>query len=184
MNNLKIYSALLIVLTIQSCHSKKDYHPESHLSIKEKDQVLQSIIRYMGKPPENTSGQDRFTAKHNDYYLDLASRHRFEQYYIDNDGTHYFLISRPAPSLYEKRVAIGGKLKINEKGELTEYEETFRTWKMKEEDLKIRGPFLFDLMVNKKDLSPYYRINSIIEYIEFPDEHNNYNTADRSWKVK
>jgi hypothetical protein len=154
------------------------------LSIKEKDKVLQSIIRYMGKLPENINASEKFDTKHDAYYLDIASRHKFELYFIDKEGTHYFLISRPAPSLYEKRVAIGGKLKLNEQGELMEYEEIFRTWKMSKEDLKVKGLLLFDLMVNQKDLSPYYRSNSIEEYIEFPDEHTYYDKTDRTWKVK
>jgi hypothetical protein len=183
MNSLKVI-VLLSVLIIQSCDSKKDYHPDSHLTIKEKDKVLQAIIRYMGKAPENTDVKERFEAKHNEYYLDIASRHRFDQYYIDSEGTHFFLISRPAPSLLEKRVAIGGSLKLNDNDELVEYEEIFRTWKMKDEDLKVKGELLFQLMVNKKDLSSYYRVNSTEEYIEFPDEHTYYDKMDRSWKVK
>lgn len=184
MKIVKVITVLLVVLFIQSCHSSKDYNTESYLSVKEKDEVLQSIIRYMGKPPENVSASEKFDAKHNDYYLDIASRHKFELYFIDETGTHYFLISRPAPSLYEKRVAIGGKLKLNEKGELLEYEEVFRTWKMKDEELKVKGLLLFDLMVNNNDVSPYYRVNSTEEYIEFPDEHNYYDKTDRTWKVK
>lgn len=146
--------------------------------------MLQSIIHYMGKAPENVSLAERFDTRHDEYYLDIASRHKFEHYYIDENAIHYYLISRPAPSLYEKRVAIGGKLKLNEQHELVEYEEIFRTWKMKDEDLKVKGLLLFDWMVNQKDLSPYYRANSSEEYIEFPDEHNYYDKTDRAWKVK
>ena len=138
----------------------------------------------MGKAPENVDKAEIFDRKYDAHYLDIASRYRFDQYYIDDKGTHYFLISRPAPSLYEKRVATGGKLKFDENGKLIEYEEEFRTWKMKDEDLKVRGTLLFDLMVNGKDLSPYYRINSSEEYIEFPDEHNYYDKTERMWKSK
>ena len=174
----------MIVLIAQSCNSKKDFNPDGHLSIKEKDRVLQSIIRHVGKPPENVNGNEKFESRYNDYYLELASRHRFDGYYIDSNDTHYFLISRPAPSLYEKRVATGGKLKMNDKGELIEYEEVFRTWKMKDEELIVKGLLLFDLMVNGKDLTHYYRSNSTEEYIEFPDEHNYYDKAERTWKLK
>lgn len=176
--------SVFAVLTVVSCSSKRDYNPDSHLSIKEKDRILQSIIRYLGKLPENVSASEKFSSMYNDYYLDLASRHRFEQYYIDSDGNHYFLISRSAPSLYEKRVAMGGKMKFNESGDLLEYEEVFRTWKMKDDELQRKGAMLFDLMVIGNDLTPYYRVNSTEEYIEFPDEHNYYDKAERSWKFK
>jgi hypothetical protein len=184
MNTLKLLSLLLIVSILQSCNRKKDYNPESYLSVKEKDRVLMSIIRYLGKTPENVALTERFDSKYDAHYLDIASRHRFDQYYMDDEGTHYFLISRPAPSLFEKRVATGGKLKFDENGNLIEYEEVFRTWKMEVEDLNAKGFLLFDLMVNGKDLRPYYRKNSLEEYIEFPDDHNYYDKTERIWKVK
>lgn len=184
MNIFNSLSILLLSLFVHSCTTKSDYNPDSHLSVKEKDKVLMTIIRYIGKAPENVDKVEIFDSKYDAHYLDIASRHRFDQYYIDYNGTHYFLISRPAPSLYEKRVATGGKLKFDENGKLIEYEEVFRTWKMKEEDLKVRGTLLFDLMVNGKDLSPYYRINSPEEYIEFPDDNNYYDKAERMWKAK
>lgn len=184
MNILKLSSLLVAVSIFQSCNLKKNYSPDSHLTLKEKDKVLMSIIRYIGKAPENVALNERFDSKHDAHYLDIASRHRFDQYYIANNGIHYFLISRPAPSLFEKRVAIGGKLKFDENEQLIEYEEVFRTWKMKEEDLEVKGNLLFDLMINGKDLSSYYRINSSEEYIEFPDEHNHYDKTQRIWKTK
>lgn len=73
---------------------------------------------------------------------------------------------------------------MDETGKLIEYEEVFRTWKMKEEDLKARGTLLFDSMVNGKDLSPYYRTNSTEEYIEFPDGHSFYDKEERMWRIK
>ncbi len=176
--------AIFIAFFLTSCSSKENYTPDSYLSIKEKDKVLMSIIRYLGKSPENVGVGERFDPKYNEYYFDIASRHKFELYYITEKEAHFFLISRPAPSLYEKRVATGGRLKFNGKGDLIEYEEIFRTWKMTDEDLKVKGPLLFDLMVKGKDLSPYYRTNSSEEYIEFPDEYNSYDKADRMWKVK
>ncbi|MBK5277715.1 MAG: hypothetical protein JJE09_02515 [Bacteroidia bacterium] len=184
MNILKVIIILLFVGVIQSCNDKKDYDPDSHLSIKEKDKALMSIIRYLGKAPENVGMAEKFDEKYDAHYLDIASRHQFMCYYIDDEGIHYFLISRPAPSLYEKRVAIGGKLKLDQNGGLMEYEEVFRTWKMLEQDLEVRGLLLFDLMVNGKDLSQYYRTNSTEEYIEFPDEHNYFDKENRRWKAK
>ena len=184
MNIFKSISILFILLIAHSCTIKRDYSPDAHLSVKEKDKVLMSIIRYIGKAPENVDRAEIFNSKYDSHYLDIASRHQFEHYYINDNGTHYFLISRPAPSLFGKRVAIGGKLKLDKNGGLIEYEEVFRTWKMKEEDLKRKGQLLFDLMVNDKDISAYYRANSSEEYIEFPDEHNYYDKVDRMWKSK
>lgn len=185
MNIFKSLSVLLLSLFSHSCTTKSDYNPDSHLSVKEKDNVLVLIIRYIGKAPENVNTTEIFDSKYDAHYLDIASRHRFDQYYIDDKGIHYFLISRPAPSLYEKRVAIGGKLKLKEQGELVEYEEVFRTWKMVPDTLKKRSLFLFDKMVKGESLDLYLTVNSKgVEYIEFPDEHNYYDKATRRWLQK
>ena len=53
---------------------------------------------------------------------------------------------------------------------------------MTEDELAIKGEFLFDLLVKGKDLSPYFPQNSgKEEYIEFPDEHTYYDTINRVW---
>ena len=166
-----------------SCNSQKDYHADTHLSVMDKDKVMTAVIRYLAKPPEGYE-RERFDKKHDDYYMEVAGRHKIMNYYIDSKGVNHFLISRPAPSLVEKRVATGGKATFDKDFNLIEYEEIFRTWKMKDEDLKVKGSLLFDVMVNEKDLSPYYPMNSSEEYIEFPDAHNYYDKAERMWKLK
>lgn len=167
-----------------ACSSKKDYNPINSLTVKEQDEKMSKIIRYLAKTPDGVIQSERFLPKYDSLYLIAQSFHRLDAYYIDGD-THYFLISRRAPSVIEKFVATGGKMKWNERGELTEYEEVFRTWKMKDEDLKKKGALLFDLMVNEKPLDQYrIKFTAPEEYIEFPDDHTYYDKSDRSWKVK
>jgi hypothetical protein len=95
-----------------------------------------------------------------------------------------FLVSRPAPSLVNKRVATGGKL-VLESDKIAEYEEVFRTWKMVPDTLAKREMFLFDKFVKGESLTPYETRNSNgVEYIEFPDDLNYYDKATRQWKLK
>ncbi len=165
------------------CNSQKDYHADTHLSVMDKDKMMTAVIRYLAKPPEGYENE-RFDKKYDDYYMDVAGRHKIMNYYIDSKGVNYFLISRPAPSLAEKRVATGGKVKFNKDFSLIEYEEVFRTWKMKEGELNKKGLFLFDLMVKGQSLEPYQMPNSKEEYIEFPDQRTYYDKPSRSWKVR
>lgn len=141
------------------------------------------IIRYVTKTPENVSEAEKFNSKYDDYYQQRASQSRLEQYYIDGKK-QFFLLSQPAPSLVEKRNATGGKMILDEDGNLIEYEEVFRTWKMVPDTLEKRSFFLFDKMVKGESLDPYLTKNSNVEYIEFPDDHAYYDKASRAWRTK
>jgi hypothetical protein len=122
--------------------------------------------------------------KYDSFYQQKASQIRFEQYF-PKDDYYYFLISQPASSLVEKRHATGGRFQLNDKGEITTYEEIFRTWKMIPDTLRARSYLLFDKMVNAESLEPYYTQNSKgVDYIEFPDETTFYDVNSREWKVK
>ena len=179
----RLFFYLLISLAVMSCNSHKDYNTDTHLSVMDKDKVMTAVIRYLAKPPEGYEAE-RFDKKHDAYYMEVAGRFKIVNYYIDSEGVNYFLISRPAPSLMEKRVATGGRAKFDKDYNLIEYEEVFRTWKMKEEELDKKGLFLFDLMVKGQSLEPYQIPNTKEEYIEFPDERTYYDKTSRSWKVR
>ena len=142
-----------------------------------------TVIRYVAKPPENISELEKFNSKYDSYYLQRASQSKLEQYYVD-DKQHYFLISQPAPSLMEKRHATGGKMILDDRGNLLEYEEVFRTWKLIPDTLKRRSYLLFDKMVKREPLTAYLTKNSSIEYIEFPDDNSFYDKTSRRWKSK
>lgn len=172
---------LLIILI--SC-KEKDYTPGLELMFNEQTEKIISVIRYMAKPPEGVTSTEKFDPKYSSYYFDMASRHRLDLYWADPEGVQYFLISRPAHSFYEKRVGIGGKMKFDAHGNLIEYEEIFRTWKMSEDDLSRKALLLFNMMIRGGDLTPYYRLNSTEEYIEFPDDRTYYDKNERTWKVK
>ena len=172
---------LLSILLLTSC--QKDYNPDSHLSPQEQYDQVWKIIRFISKPPENLTFEERFYKGYNPYYEEQMKLHRLDAYFIEN-GIHYFLISRRAPSLKEKRVATGGRLKLNKKDEVISYEEVFRTWKMEDKEQIRRSLLLFDKMIKHESLEPYLTKNSKEEYIEFPDDHVVFDTTARQWKIK
>jgi len=180
---MKSTSAVLCLgLLMTAC--TKGYGPEEHLSASEQYDRVYLVIRYLGRAPENITFEERFYSAYDKHYQEQASLHRLDAYFIDGD-THYFLISRRAPSLTDKRVATGGQMKLDGSGKLLEYEEVFRTWKMEDKDLVKKGVMLFDLMVKGKSLEPYLTKNSWPEeYIEFPDDRTYFDVTARAWKVK
>ena len=175
----------IIILFACACESSPDYRPESYLDPKKKDKVLDKIIRYAGKLPEKVTDSLKFNNKYDSYYEELASKHRFTHYYISDNGEHFFMLKRPAPSLQEKYVATGGRMRFNEADSLIAYEELFRTWKLVPDTLARRSALLFDKMVKGESLDPYLTKNSGgIEYIEFPDDRTYYDKISRTWKLK
>src|SRR5688572_2007480 len=141
------------------------------------------VRRYIAKARENITVVQRFSADYDDHYRKKMSEARLEQFYKEDDEI-FFMISQPAPSLTIKRHATGGKLRLDDKGELKDYEEIFRTWKMDPDTLKVRSYFLFEKMVNNEPLEPYYSSKKGDQFIEFPDDLTFYDKSSRSWKTR
>jgi hypothetical protein len=175
---------LLLILFCFACQNKKSYLPADHLSPQQVDKFMASVIRYISDLPRGASHETKFSKEHDEDYQEQQSGHRLDAYFPSKDNTIYFLISRGAPSLYEKRVAIGGKLKLASDGTFAEYEEVFRTWKMKPEILKQRADFLFDQMVRGENLERYQPNKTSEEWIEFPDGRVYYDKMLRQWKQR
>jgi hypothetical protein len=179
----KFLFVVFVALNLLGCSEKKDFTPSAHLTPQQQDQNIWKIIRYLAKPPEGLLPMEVFYPQYDSFYHVAQGLHRLDAYYI-NEETHYFLISRRAPSIKDKRVATGGRMKFDELGNLTEYEEVFRTWKMEDEVLKKKSLLLFDILVRGGDLTRYYTNNNSEEYIEFPDPINYYDVKDRKWKIR
>ncbi|HMP99279.1 MAG TPA: hypothetical protein PKC24_05810 [Cyclobacteriaceae bacterium] len=184
MNAKHTFFILISVLLISCSGGKDKYKPETHLNLKEQDQVMRSIIRYVAKLPRRTADSLRMLDKYDDHYELQLSKHRLFRYYIDKNGEHFFLITRRAPSIYEKYVAVGGRMRYDKNGVIIEYEEVFRTWKLFENEINERAPYLFDLMIKGEDLTPYYTATAGFNYIEFPDDNVYYDKEVRAWRSK
>jgi hypothetical protein len=171
------------LVMISSCNQKDPYHPDTNLSTSEQQQILLSTVRYLGHLPSRATHANKFDPAFDEYYSKLALDFTLEGYF-ENEGYEYFLASRIAPSLTVKKVATGVKMQRDPDGNITYYEEVFRTWKFEIPEMQEKGLMLFDKMVKGEDLSPYYPQNSgKEEYIEFPDAKVFYDVKNRIWKV-
>jgi len=183
---MKRLSQLLLIslLLVASCSFEKDYNPDKHLTVQQQDLLMERIIRYVGHAPNGITFAERFNKEFDEFYLDERRKHRLDALYDDGDS-YYFLVSRGAPSLKIKRVAIGGKLQMDKDLRITYYEEIFRTWKMGPDTLIQRSLFLFDKMVSGEDLTTYYSSRSgNTDYIEFPDDRTYFDTQERIWRTR
>lgn len=167
------------------CNNQTNYQPDRHLSAVQQDSFKYEIIRYVGRLPKHAAVSTKFEKRFDEPYLQMAKSMGLDKYYYNpEDGYVYFEMSRIAPSLYEKYVATGGRLKRDGEGVIVEYEEIYRTWKMSREDLTAKTSVFFDDMVQGKDLSPYYTANiGDTEHIEFPDERTYYDKEKRQWSI-
>src|SRR5688572_28150645 len=95
---------LVLVWLAFGCSSPADYKPDHYLDPMEKDRMVATIVRYTGKLPKKVEDSLKFDRRHDQYYQKLASKHKMLRYHVSKNGEHYFLIRRPAPSLYEKYV--------------------------------------------------------------------------------
>lgn len=180
---MKLYVIIFILFAAVACQSKDPYSPDTYLSKQEQQQLLLSTVRYFGHLPKRATHENKFDDVFDEYYSKLVADYTLETYF-PLDGFEYYMVSRIAPSLKQKKVALAIRVKRDADGNIDFYEEVFRTWKFELPEMLEKSKMLFDLLVTGGDLSPYYPQNSgIEEYIEFPDGRTYYDTENRMWKV-
>ena len=185
-----IYGFILAALIMFGCKENQKAETLSLVPASEKyseeesESFKYSIIRYLGKLPGKADHTTKFDSIFDSHYINLAKQH--DLVYRDQSAdTVYFLVTRIAPSMYEKKVAIGGKMVYDKDSSIVYYEEVFRTWKMLIPELAEKSAILYSNLIQGKDLSPYYTKNSKgMEYIEFPDDDVTYDTTKRLWVSK
>ena len=83
---MRVAIPLMLCLVAWSC-SNESYNPDDYLTPKEKNAIVQTIVRYAAKAPENISFEERFNAKYDTFYREKASQIRFEQYVPQDHAT-------------------------------------------------------------------------------------------------
>lgn len=184
MNRSFLSKLLSVLFVVTGCGPS--YQVGDRLSVDEQEAFKYLVIRYAGGLPKRATDSTKFEARFDEAYQAQARAMQLDKHYRNKeDGFTYFEISRVAPSLHERFVATGGRLKIDSAGSIIEYEEIYRTWKMPRKDLEKKTSVFFDGMVKGRDLSPYYTVNvGDTEHIEFPDERTYFDKEARKWKVK
>lgn len=183
---MKSYFLILALLFTAACSTKSKktdiYNPDTYLSKQQQRDVIAKTIRYSTKLAPNATHENKFDKEFDWYYDRAIQEYDLKAYYIGPDSMNYFLMTRKARSINVMREGIGGKVKIEKNGKVSVYEEVFRTWKMPVDTLNKRGLFLFERLVDGRDLSLYYTKYQRDRYIEFPDERFVFDKNIRRWK--
>ncbi len=169
---------------LQERSAVAEIQPDAYLTEGEQEEFLYSISRYICKYPSQVGRANMWEARFDSAYAKAAKAQNLTHYYVDSvSGTHYYMVSRVAPSIHQKYVALAGKFKPSEADALEGYEEVFRTWKMLGDEHEEKSEMLFRKFIKGEDLSPYYTANSNgVEYIEFPDQETWYDKEARIWR--
>jgi hypothetical protein len=175
-----IYYIFLIVLLAQ-CAPQDKSDPQTYFDRSNQADIIYKSIRYSAKLPPYSNHENKFDTTFDDYYHRVAADYTFMNLSKNQDGSFQFLISRPAKSITPMFEGIGGRFKLDKTDSLIMYEEVFRTWKMPFNELKERGTFLYDRMVNGEDLTLFYSKNAGDKYIEFPDDRFTFDKELRRW---
>lgn len=175
---------LAILLFGSGCENKKNENTflyTDSITESEQEELIYSIIRYAGRLAPQATHETKFESRFDDDYRKIVSDYTLHFIKKGESENTFFLISRIAPSLYEKRIAIGGEMR-NENGSITFYKEHFRTWRMVEQEMLEKSTLLFGKMINNESLASYYPKNSgDKEFIEFPNEDVWFDTESRLW---
>jgi len=175
-----LYRFIVSLLLLSSC-TNDSYDPNKFLTPEAQQKLIRETVYYSMKVAPNANHETKFNEEFDWYYDRAAKEVEITKYYIDENGNHYFLMSRVARSITPMREGIGGKIRYDDSGKLNAYEEIFRTWKMESDSLELKGAMLFDRMVKGKDLSLFYSKFQGDKYIEFPNERFSFDKKLRLW---
>ncbi|MCX8489718.1 MAG: hypothetical protein ORN54_01475 [Cyclobacteriaceae bacterium] len=156
--------------------------PDLWFSKVEQLKIINSCVHYSTKLPPDATNETKFSDAFDWYYDKATEEYDWRACKQINENEYYFLMTRKARSIWPARDAIGGKMKLDAKKNLIEYEELFRTWKMAEDSLNIRSFELFNLMTFSKDLTPFRSKYKGDRYIEFPDDRWYFNKDEKRWR--
>lgn len=182
MNRFSITIVLIILTMVVALCTPDAIEVDTQLNDTQKEELQYRISRYAGRLAPKATWENREDAAFDEHYKQEAASLLPQFYHHDRKSDReYFLVTRIAPSIHEKYVALGGYYVLDENGTITDYEEVFRTWRHLKPDLMPRAEMLFRKMIKNEDLSAFYPEVTGDQYIEFPNSEVYYDKELRRW---
>jgi hypothetical protein len=181
MKTTELYLFLLVSTSVMVSSCGDKYDVSSYYNRSEQDSLLADIITYIYVRAPYAEWDTRFEPKFRKYYVSQLRDFKFDRYYRDEKGTHYYYIIRPARSAEGNIRGVGGKFSLNASGKIVSFEEMFNTPVASLVDLQNRGRELFARMIKSGNVDDYL---SHPDYIEWPDEMTYYDTLKHEWLIK
>jgi hypothetical protein len=174
---MKKFFFLLVPIIILYCTSSKSEFEKLYTQ-KERDSLLTNIITYIYINAPSSSDSTKWLPEFRSFYEKNLNRFNIEDYRVSNDGWHYFFMSRPVGS-GDKRRGVIGKFHLN-KGNLlpVDFEEIINTPHLTSSEVKERGQFLFNKLMEQGNLDKYMAMK---HYIEWPDSTLVYDKKIHQW---
>ncbi|HEX4886869.1 MAG TPA: hypothetical protein VFV37_02385 [Luteibaculaceae bacterium] len=175
------FSAFVILFLAVACSdvAKRDLKPGNYLSdgLVKRSLMLQ-LVQFTDKLPEGFTHEQRFDSLALPVFQQRASIHELSFLY-PTDSVIYFQITRPAPSLFKERIAIGGWFTLQPNGKITDVEQLYVTPKLRPEELVVRTATLFRELVQTGNVKGFL---SDRNYVNYPDSVNQYNSQLNKWE--
>lgn len=157
---------------------QKKYAVGFHIPADQYDTLLVDMVTYMGVKPRYADHISRHEPQHRSFYIKQAANYHIHNYYICNEGYHYYYMIRPARHHQYEQRAIGGRMKLNDDWEIGEFEELFATIPGETDSLKKLAKELFPAMMNETaNMFAQYA-----QWIEWPDERCRYDREKNEWR--
>jgi hypothetical protein len=169
------------VTTIDSNTEKTAvYQINNFYNQQQKDTLLVGLVSYIYRKPALATWQTKLNPEFRPYFIKNTTDFSIVYYHISQDSTHYYYLLRPARDNegVQKR-GVGGMFRVNELGEITDFEELFNTPIQSEAKLKEIGLSLFEEMISTSNIEKYLNNK---EYIEWPDGRLFYSKEKKEWR--
>lgn len=173
---------LLSSVIFFSCEKSREDNPQEVIADTAlRDSVMLQLMPYLAELPKYATYQTRFEPRFTPYYKKVMPVFfSWNKLYKAEDGYYYYLLYKKSNSLYEKKIALGGRFKLDAQYKVSDFEEIFNTPKMKLEELAEKSSLLFDTMIKTNGGVGEYALNP--EYIEFPDSRCYFDKELKYWR--
>ena len=176
----KILFILLFPSLLFSCQSKK-YQVNDYFTDKQQDSLLTNIVTYIYIPAPQATNETKFQPQFRSFYTKSLSSFNLQNYYQAEDGWNYFFLIRPVGGSPKFRRGVFGKFKLKQNSLMPiDFEEVANTPHLEEAIIQERGKYLFQELIKNGNLDAQIPMK---QYIEWPDEHLNYDKKVHEWKV-
>ncbi|QOI96922.1 MAG: hypothetical protein HRU69_05175 [Flammeovirgaceae bacterium] len=174
-----INSLTVFFIAFFSCSDKQD--PRNYFDDRQRDSLLADIITYIYVRPTGATWETRFNPEFRKFYVTSLPKFKLEKLYRDKSDIYYFFIIRPARSAEGVLRGVGGKFRIDDRGNITSFVEVYNTPVGPITELHKKGTELFNHMVKHGHVDEYL-LND--EYLEWPNAWTYYDTIRHEWLVK
>ncbi len=172
---------VLLVLFYKLSQSNKEkytYTVEQYVPAGKLDTLLVDMVTYMGAKPRYANYMTRHEPQYRSFYFDQAANFNINQYFVCENGYHYYYMIRPARHHRHKHRAIGGRMKLDDNWQIIDFEEVFATKPMTLDSLKILASTLFPTLIQQSiNAKPDH-----MQWIEWPDDRCRYDKQKNEWR--